>query len=207
MEYNYDVAGRRLLFLEVHTLMATEERLKTVASSALYALFSSRKAQTPIASLDLLALVIASGPTPSGPGTDLPLKFRLTDLSRFERILGALSEFWEFGKLTLLQGGSELTVSEVRLGSSCRNQATTGRPHGRKRKRVVDEEADSAAGNAQEEEEELAEAEELDRRPAPSTLDSLSVDMKEVYSLLQQGTAKGRLLAEQVCCNFRLYRR
>jgi mRNA (2'-O-methyladenosine-N6-)-methyltransferase len=62
----------------------------------------------------------------------------------------------------------------------------------RKRKRVVDEDADSAAGND----------DEQDSFEVPTTgsttLGSLSKELKEVYTILQKSTAKGRLLAEQV---------
>lgn len=90
-----------------------------------------------------------------------------------------------------------MAVSSVRLGSSCQGQVSTRGPHGRKRKRVIDEDADSAAGNSQEEDEQQDQG-DVDTKPVPSTLDSLNKDMKEVYHLLQQGTARGKLIAEQV---------
>jgi len=63
---------------------------------------------------------------------------------------------------------------------------------GRKRKRVIDEDADSAAGSGDE-------AEEYEEVKKPATaLESLSKELKEVYATLQRSTAKGRLLAEQV---------
>lgn len=176
----------------------TDERLKATVASTLGPLFSSRKANAPISSFDLLALVIASG-SPSRPtlGGDRPVRFRLTDLSIFERILEALSESWEFGKLTVSREGTGMIITDVRLGSSCRTRDNPYTPHGRKRKRVIDEDADSAAENFQEEEE-RPDAMGTEGGPAPSTLDSLSKDMKEVYALLQTGTARGKLLAEQV---------
>jgi len=62
----------------------------------------------------------------------------------------------------------------------------------RKRKRVVDEDADSAAGD----EETLLEEDVLGG--STSSLAKLSADMREAYMILQKSTAKGRLLAEQV---------
>jgi mRNA (2'-O-methyladenosine-N6-)-methyltransferase len=68
----------------------------------------------------------------------------------------------------------------------------------RKRKRVVDEDADSAAGNDDDEEEEdigLGGSQS-------STLGNLTNQLREVYAILKKSTAKGRLLAEQVCFLF-----
>ena len=92
-----------------------------------------------------------------------------------------------------------------------------------KRKRVVDEEADSAAGNEEDDDDIYKEdigssgansqimgtAGPAEFDPAaepigmsgvktPSHLGSLSKELREVYAILQRGTAKGRLLAEQV---------
>ncbi|TCD71351.1 hypothetical protein EIP91_011122 [Steccherinum ochraceum] len=173
-------------------MASKEDKLKLVASSTLRSLFSSQKIETPIPAFDLLARVIAAGP-PSGilPDNEKPPTFRLTQQALFNRILEGLSENWDFGKITTYrEGEGNLTVLEVRLGESSSSlKATTP---ARKRKRIVDEDADSAAGNADEEEDGVK-----FKDPAPSTLDSLSKDMREVYSLLQRGTARGRLLAEQ----------
>ncbi|KAH8106258.1 MT-A70-domain-containing protein [Cristinia sonorae] len=175
-------------------MASTEEKLRLVASSTLRTLFTSQRIDTPITSFDLLARVISAGP-PSGilPNNEKPPTFRLTQLSLFNKILNALSESWDFGQISVLREGNdgELTVLDVRLGES--SKQTSPASHGRKRKRVVDEDADSAAGKDDDEEE----ADASLKSPAPSTLDSLSKEMREVYSLLQRGTAKGRLLAEQ----------
>lgn len=94
-----------------------------------------------------------------------------------------------------------MAVLDVTVGEVGRKKVDNGLVMvGRKRKRVVDEDADSAAGSEHEEEDEDEErGMGMGRKPAPSTVDSLSKDMKEVYALLQRGTARGRLLAEQVC--------
>ena len=178
--------------------MSNDEKLKIVVSSALKALFASGRITTPISSFDLLARVISSGPPSPGlfPGPDPPPKLRLTDLSRFEHVLDGLSQEWNEGKLVLSHDG-ETTVLDIQLGQTSRGQTNgaSAAAHGKKRKRIVDEDADSATAVQEDEASSDAEC----RKPMPSTLDSLSKDMREVYSLLQRGTAKGRLIAEQVC--------
>ncbi|CAL1701690.1 unnamed protein product [Somion occarium] len=179
--------------------MPSEDKLRLVASSTLNTLFSTGKADAPISSFDLLTRVISNGP-PSGvlPGNERPPNFRLTQLALFEHILDDISDSWEYGRIKVSRDidTGELTVLDVRLGESHTGQRRVDASHGRKRKRVVDEDADSAAGDEDEEEEEER-SEVAHRGPPPSTLDSLSKEMKEVYSLLQRGTARGRLLAEQ----------
>ena len=180
--------------------MSNDERYKIIASSALNSLFSSGRVKAPVSSFDLLANVISLGPPKNGllPGPDPPPSFRLTDLSRFEHVLECLSQGWDHGKLVLSRDdqAGEVTVLDVQLGqtSKCQGAGGGASAHGKKRKRIVDEDADSAAGVPEEEPSEEAEY----RKAVPSALDSLSKDMREVYSLMQQGTAKGRLLAEQV---------
>ncbi|EPT02849.1 hypothetical protein FOMPIDRAFT_1022720 [Fomitopsis schrenkii] len=181
--------------------MSVDERLKLVASSALLSLLSSAKVSTPISSFELLTLVIASGPPPAGllPGPDPPPTFRLTDLARFEVILEVLANGWDHGKISVLREVQDdtLTVMDVGLGSG---DASSGAGHilghGRKRKRQVDEDAESTAGDL-EEQQEKAEQARPRVKPAPTTLASLSRDLKEVYNILQRSTANGRLLAEQ----------
>ena len=179
-------------------MMSSEEKLKAVASITLNALFSASKVETPVSSFDLLSQVVTHGP-PSGalPNNERPPSFRLTQLPLFERILERLSECWEYGRIKTGRDSDsgELTVLDVRLGESHTAQLPADASQRRKRKRVVDEDADSAAGDAEEEQDNGVTAH---KRPAPSTLDSLSQEMQEVYSLLQRGTAKNRLLAEQV---------
>ncbi|KAJ3547605.1 hypothetical protein NM688_g5384 [Phlebia brevispora] len=188
-----------LNFIYYNHLMSTDEKLKIVASSALRSLFCSRKVVVPVSASDLLARVISSGPPPAGflPGPDPTPTFRLTDLARFERILECLSREWDFGRIIVSrEEDGSLTVLDVQLGQAYRGQLDDGALHGRKRKRIVDEDADSAAGDL-EDDEDRSRSRELTRKPAPTTLDSLSKEMKEVYALLQRGTAGGRLLAEQ----------
>lgn len=166
----------------------SDEQLKYVASSTINALFSSGKISTPIGSMDLLTRVIANGP-PSGLLPSPAPRFRLTDLSKFEFILENLSQNWEHGTLSVTRDGGGLTVMDVHLGSP---ESTLATLTSRKRKRVVDEDADSAAGSD----------EEHDSPEGPfsgsTTLGNLSKELKEVYTILQRSTAKGQLLAEQV---------
>jgi mRNA (2'-O-methyladenosine-N6-)-methyltransferase len=83
-------------------------------------------------------------------------------------------------------------VTDVQLGSSS-NTESTARVTG-KRKRVRDEDADSAAGSG----DEVDDAYEEEVQKPCTTLANLSKELKEVYAFLQRSTAKGRLLAEQV---------
>ncbi|KAH9853695.1 MT-A70-domain-containing protein [Lenzites betulinus] len=181
--------------------MSVEDKLKLVASASIQSLFSKESVTTPVSSFDLLTHIIASGPPPAGllpHGGPVP-RLRLTDLSRFERILERLSESWDQGKITLSkeEGDGELTVMDVQLGAPRDGPSppTQTSPVRRKRKRIVDEDDDSAVGRA--EEEDSPEQPEAAWNPPPSTLESLSKTMKEVYNLMQRSTAKGRLLAEQ----------
>ncbi|KAI0637872.1 MT-A70-domain-containing protein [Trametes polyzona] len=180
--------------------MSSEDKLRVIAATAIKSLFSTNTVTTPISSFDLLTRIIASGSQPSSllPGSGPTPRLRLTDLPRFERILERLSESWDEGKLTLSkeETGGELTVMDVQLGAGREGSSPRAQPSPvrRKRKRVVDEDDDSAVGR--EAEEETPERTEV-WKPPPSALESLSKTMKEVYTLMQQPTAKGRLLAEQ----------
>ena len=193
--------------------MSVEDKLRLVAASALETLFSSHTVSAPISSFDLLTRIIALGPPPTGlfPEHSPAPRFRLIDLARLERILERLAEKWDNGKITLSReenGDGSLTVMDVQLGVSSDDQGDRllSSPVRRKRKRVVDEDDDSAAGVK--EEEETPEVDKPDSwKPPPSTLDSLNKTMKEVYALVQQSSAKGKLLAEQVsrhtcCCRY-----
>ncbi|TFK43193.1 MT-A70-domain-containing protein [Crucibulum laeve] len=171
----------------------SDNELKLVATTALNTLFSSRKVSTPITSMELLTRIITTK-TPAGLfiGPRTP-RFRLTDISRLETILEDLSRTWDEGSISLSRDHdtSVMTIWEVILGrsaSSARSELDAA--NARKRKRVVDEDADSAAGT----EEEVAES---DSNQPTSTLGSLSKELREVYAILQRSTAKGRLLAEQ----------
>ena len=171
-------------------IQMSDEQLKLIASGTINDLFSSRKISTPISSMDLLTRVIANGPSLGLQPSSAP-RFRLTDLSKFDSILENLSQDWEYGTISVTRDDVGLTVMDVHL-ASLESVNPLAALTSRKRKRVVDEDADSAAGN--EEEQESLEA----PFPGSTTLGNLSKELKEVYTILQRSTAKGRLLAEQV---------
>ncbi|KAH9963138.1 MT-A70-domain-containing protein [Russula dissimulans] len=171
----------------------TDEPFRNLVSDTLYSLFSSSKIHTPIGSLELLSTAITADLRPTqGEQTTLPIpRFRLTDRSRFECAIEALAKHWDRGSISIIRDESGVTVTDVHLGSSNSAEATAcviG-----KRKRVKDEDADSAAGSGDEAEDAY---EEEVQKPC-TTLANLSKELKEVYTFLQRSTAKGRLLAEQ----------
>jgi len=174
-----------------------DEQFRSLVSDTLYSLFSSSKIHTPIGSLELLSTAIATDlESTSGDSTTLPkARFRLTDRSRFEWAIEALAKHWERGSISITRDESGVTVTDVHLGSSS-SAETTARVIG-KRKRVKDEDADSAAGSGDEAEDAY---EEETSKPC-TTLAILPKELKEVYAFLQRSTAKGRLLAEQVCAH------
>ncbi|VDC02590.1 unnamed protein product [Peniophora sp. CBMAI 1063] len=163
----------------------TEEQQGAVAT-ILYELYSHSEAHAPITSAELLASVIAHG---LAKAPDSRPVLRLTDGVRFERILEALSKHWEYGTIALARDATGLTVVDVHLGAG--SPYPVHRTLG-KRKRVKDEEADSAAGSGDEGDE------TPDEILSPSTtLGALSKELREVYAILQSSTAKGKILAEQ----------
>lgn len=160
------------------------EALKTKVSVALCTLVSTGSVSTPLSALNLLAKLVSSAHRPP------PL--RLHDLPRFESILESLSVDWDHGTITLLRDSAGLTLMDINL---VRNTQPTAGPSLRKRKRPVDEEAES---DTEADNEEYKETEHKNPIPTVSSLSNLSKDMKEIYAMLQKPTAKGRLLAEQV---------
>jgi mRNA (2'-O-methyladenosine-N6-)-methyltransferase len=163
-------------------------------SSAIRSLFSSRAATTPISSLNLLGRLIASS-------RKAPL-LRLHELHRFEAILESLSQpqGWEHGGITLLKNASGVVVMNVVLVKKLIQVPYDGSnslANPKKRKRPVDEEAESREGS-EHGQSSLEEEEIRPPKPTASSLSNLSEEMKEIYEILQKPTAKGRLLAEQV---------
>ena len=190
----------------------SDNELKIVVTTALKALISSHKLNTPVASMDLLTSVMTTkmplGLLPDGIPTPC---FRLTDLSRFEKIVEDLAQTWTEGKIVISRDddSKKLMIWEVVLQQNGANKLFMGAESfssvgsgdasgsgSKKRKRVVDEDADSAVGD---EEENFLDEEEDNARGNHSSLANLSKEMREVYTILQKSTAKGRLLAEQVC--------
>ena len=198
----------------------SDNELKIVVTTALKSLLSSHKLNTPVASMDLLISVMTTkmplGLLPDGIPTPC---FRLTDLSRFEKIVEDLAQTWTEGKIVISRddGSKKLMIWEVVLqqsglmgdnklsmGAEPYSTVGSGGVGSKKRKRVVDEDADSAVGD---EEESYLDEEEDNARDGHSSLANLSKEMREVYTILQRSTAKGRLLAEQVCLLVMLIRR
>lgn len=185
----------------------SDDELKVVITTAFKMLLSSCKVNTPATSLDLLTSVMTCKmPSELLPNAPTP-KFRLTDLARFEHIVEDLSNTWSDGIITYSrdEASGRMMIWELSslsslggrplLGSSSnslRSLELSG-PSSRKRKRVVDEDADSAAGD----DETLLDEEDV-LGGSTSSLAKLSADMREAYMILQKSTAKGRLLAEQV---------
>lgn len=167
-----------------------DEQFRDLVSDTLYSLFSSSKIHTPVGSLELLSAAISAdlGST----ATSATPRFRLTDCSRFEYAIDALAKRWDRGSISIVRDDSGLTVTDVQLGSSSNTESPT-RVTG-KRKRVRDEDADSAAGSG----DEVDDAYEEEVQKPCTTLANLSKELKEVYAFLQRSTAKGCLLAEQV---------
>jgi mRNA m6A methyltransferase catalytic subunit len=164
--------------------LTIDDQLRQLASTVLYNLFSSGAVATPINSLTLLARVITAKPKSLVPGS---ARFKLTDLNKFNAILDGFSQDWEHGTISVAKDSSETVVVDVRLGVLPPPPAT------RKRKRIKDEEADSASNSDAEDSKEATPP-----RTRPSTvLGDLSKELREVYAILQKSTAKGRLLAEQ----------
>ncbi|KAH6915392.1 m6a methyltransferase [Coprinopsis sp. MPI-PUGE-AT-0042] len=197
--------------------------------------------------MDLLTHVMTTKLPPGLlPNRSTYPKFRLTDLKKFERIIEDLARTWENGRISYSReraatdsqdDAGAMMIWEVTLGLKALPLVQPGGPEGSfdhsggggagiaglgKRKRVVDEDADSAAGNEEEGDEDediYGEEARFTRRQtvgvgvefepategaygrATSNLGSLSKDLREVYSILQRGSAKGKLLAEQFKSN------
>ncbi|ESK97456.1 n6-adenosine-methyltransferase 70 kda subunit [Moniliophthora roreri MCA 2997] len=154
-------------------------RLKIITSTVLLNLLKHEKISMPISSRQLLVRVVTHKLPPNLFPDDTPLpRFKLTDQLKFEGILEELSKNWDQAELFFTRDSNSFVVTDVVFPGS--NAVS------RKRKRVIDEEADSAAGDQPEEEEQ-----------EQSPLARLSKEQRQVYAILQQGTAKSKLLAEQ----------
>ncbi|KAF9263609.1 MT-A70-domain-containing protein [Marasmius fiardii PR-910] len=175
--------------------MLDNERLKIVAKTALQRLVTTGKLSMPISSRDLLVRVVTCKlPHDLFPDTSVIPGFRLTDLSLFESILVKIACDWDEAEICYTKDKDEFTVIDVLLpnGQAASNHSVScSSGNFRKRKHVIDEEADSAAGDEPEE----FSGEQFE---TPSTgLSRLSKEQREVYTILQKSTAKGRLMAEQ----------
>jgi mRNA (2'-O-methyladenosine-N6-)-methyltransferase len=175
----------------------SDDELRLVTKTALRIILADERHSlaTPITSMALLTKIMTTN-LPHGlfPDSSKPTpRFRLTDLHRLESILEDLSppQAWDEGYMSVSRDNDtgELTIWELGLGPRKIISGT-------KRKRIIDEEADSAAGSENEDEDEGNAAGAVGW--AKSTLGGLSREMRDVYALLQRSTAKGKLLAEHV---------
>ncbi|KAF9078675.1 MT-A70-domain-containing protein [Rhodocollybia butyracea] len=183
----------------MNELPTVDEALKVSASISLLSLVNSGSVSTPISSKTLLTRVITSKPSSA---SQLP-RFRLTDLPKFELILESLAYKWPADEavLSLVREEGQLVVMDVVLANGLSTTASGldfNPRNPKKRKRIIDEEADSAAGSEPEEEDEKDEKtiQEIGRFKQ-SGLAGFSKQQREVYKLVQSGTAKGKLLAEE----------
>jgi mRNA (2'-O-methyladenosine-N6-)-methyltransferase len=186
------------LYTLLYSTIMLDDKLKVVAIHALKTLIASNQLTTPITSMELLTRVMSTKTPTSLLPDSPPPKFRLTDLSRFEHIVEDLANSWNEGVITLSRDEAsrkmiiwELESRQPGHASALGPSTSQGDLGPKKRKRVIDEDADSAAGDEEDYEED-------DSAGASSAMANLNADMKEVIALLQKGTAKGRLLAEQV---------
>ncbi len=167
----------------------SSDELRSLSITALKSLFVSRKIHAPISSMALLTHIIAFNPTAARKA-----RLRLTDLARFEDVLNDISRTWDEGVISLTRDNGGMTVLDFPFNSSATDHGVSSGSNPRKRKRVVDEDDDSAAGDAVDD----TSVYESPGTPTASTLANLSKEMREAYSILQRSTAKHRLLAEQV---------
>lgn len=165
-------------------MAADHEQLRQLASRYIQQLASSGKLPTPISASELLAKFISSPFTTNG------VNFRLTDSQKLETILEEFANSWDAGLLSVQRDKNGLSLTRVIL-----NTFPKGTVPSRKRKRQVDEDADSA-----EETEVLSNSQSAKSSRPAASLSNLSRDLQEIYALLRKGTAWNKLLAEQVCC-------
>ena len=161
----------------------SSDDFKRAVSQNILNLVARGALQTPITAFELLAKLISLQPV-SGSNK----AFRLTDIRKLVAIIDELSVSWEAGSISAVRDGSNLTIVQI---SPNTNQSTSST--NKKRKRLVDEDADSA-----EEEEALKSAVSTKSKSASTSLNSLSKDLQEIYALLRRGTARQKLLCEQV---------
>ena len=164
----------------------SDDALHQQISILLQDLTANGSIHTPIAAFDLLKKLVSCG-TGAERGKSVP-RLRLTDLPKLEDILEKLAVSWDAGFLSVLRDDSGLTVMQLAVGSRGASLGNT-----RKRKRV-DEDADSV----EEEAAQAALAASNNKPSAAASLSNLSKDLQEVYAFLQRGTARQKLLSEQV---------
>ena len=163
-------------------MASVSDDLKLAASLSLQQLVNNGKLYMPISASHLLRKLVALGPLP--PSTT---SLRLTDLHKLEAILEEFAVQWDVGALSIIRDDNEVSLIHASCNASCL-------PPSKKRKREpeIDEDADSAEENE-------SKSETQARTLSTIPMSGLSMETREIYGLLQKGTARGRLLAEQVC--------
>ncbi|KDQ12741.1 hypothetical protein BOTBODRAFT_34199 [Botryobasidium botryosum FD-172 SS1] len=151
--------------------VATSSRLRN-----LFALHHER-VHLPVKADHLLRLILAHTDAPSDNAS---ARLRLTDNEVFEAMLRDWATSWEYGTLIVSKDEKEgsLLVEEVHIFPE-------GDPKGKKRKHDEDDKDMESRKLS------------MQRRFRPPAFTSLREDLQEVYALLQQGTARGKLLAEE----------
>lgn len=162
----------------------SDDVLRQRVSVLLQDIAASGSMHAPVASFDLLKKLVSCG---TECGKSAP-RIRLTDLPKVEDILEEFSISWNAGFLSVLRDDSGLTIMQLAVGSRGASLGNT-----RKRKRV-DEDADSV----EEEAAQAALAASNSKPSAATSLSNLSKGLQEVYAFLQRGTARQKLLSEQV---------
>lgn len=163
-------------------MASVSDDLKLAASQSLCQLINDGKLYLPVSSSHLLREFVALGPIPPSVAS-----FRLTDLRKLEAILEELAAHWDAGTLSIIRDNNEVSL----IHASC-NSSGLASTRKRKREPEIDEDADSA-------EESESKKEIKSRGISTVPMSGLSMETRETYGLLQRGTAKGKLLAEQVC--------
>lgn len=174
------------------------DALQESTSFALRDFLLTQNVHFPIDSFHLLRLLVANASTStnnsSTNGSQTPSdakqtkpRLRLTDLARFESMLKTWADKWDHGVIAVVksrnydsQAGSSLGArSELSIIAA----QVTDKAGSRKRKRGEDVVGSGDHAGAQ--------------LPLVATMSGMSAVDREIFSLLSQGTAKQKLVAEQ----------
>ncbi|KAG9025545.1 hypothetical protein FRB95_010071 [Tulasnella sp. JGI-2019a] len=154
--------------------------VRETVSSALRAIFSPPcTVRLPINSNDLLTAIISwiltAHPIPTG-------RLKLTDLKELEDLLVDFAQTWEHGTI-IIEYDKSAQIAHRLISQVTVEEVQVNPPLVQKRKRR----------------ENSGEPETPVSQNRPEVLDAhhISHDLRQVYMMLQRGTAKGKLLAEQ----------
>lgn len=187
--------------LTIHCYNMSNDELKVLAVTTLVSLLKSGKLSFPMTAMSLLTRIISTKPSSglfSNPSSQ-NIRFKLSDRTKFQNMLEELSRTWDQGTILLSRENGEMVVLDIVLEpdlharSALEGMFSSTGLLSRKRKRIIDEDDDSAAGD-----QDVEDPYEDIGPQMSSTLGSLGKEMREAYAILQKSTARGRLLAEQV---------